>query len=388
MDKSVKKAIYSILHYLYFYDIVAISSTTEKKLDVYEDLLNDLQNIVENMNFVEQRGEVYKHLLLCYLEISADAYISRNMYLTKVKASSEIRIKLNKIVEEHNFDINQFKNHSEFLNYKYKVHLEPEVAYKLVHRLYHYLFGLFSLNFLIKIIEVGIIKTSKYQESKSRYSENFLNNFFLHSMLFIEFELLKKSVYLKNNEDFKYMESKKNLGNDELVAYIRKLEDFLKEYSGKPVDITKVNFNEKIEIVGYIEKIGERLQYKNFFTDNLAIWFGLVGASLLLFWRHQIPKILIYANDESLNDAAAKASDTMFNFGFTLNKRTIYKHYNAVSLYFDFVFKFHSDNFLKNGSEILGLDPIDYFEYMLMKSRMDNEQLEYIKKVWQEKISK
>lgn len=64
------------------------------------------------------------------------------------KASSEIRIKLNKIVEEHNFDINQFKNHSEFLNYKYKVHLEPEVAYKLVHRLYHYLFGLFSLNFL------------------------------------------------------------------------------------------------------------------------------------------------------------------------------------------------------------------------------------------------
>ncbi|RYE58202.1 MAG: hypothetical protein EOP48_04050, partial [Sphingobacteriales bacterium] len=101
MDKSVKKAIYSILHYLYFYDIVAISSTTEKKLDVYEDLLNDLQNIVENMNFVEQRGEVYKHLLLCYLEISADAYISSNMYLTKVKASSEIRIKLNKIVEEN-----------------------------------------------------------------------------------------------------------------------------------------------------------------------------------------------------------------------------------------------------------------------------------------------
>jgi len=58
-----------VVDYLYFYDIVALETFNEEKKEVYSCLLNSIEHILSYRNLSSKQYEIYKHYLLCGVEI-------------------------------------------------------------------------------------------------------------------------------------------------------------------------------------------------------------------------------------------------------------------------------------------------------------------------------
>ena len=59
----------NIVDYIYIHDIVFLNSITEEKQKLYLDFLGEISDINFERNYYGKDAELYKHLLLCSIEI-------------------------------------------------------------------------------------------------------------------------------------------------------------------------------------------------------------------------------------------------------------------------------------------------------------------------------
>lgn len=69
--EEIQSSAIKILDYLYFYDIVAMETFSNKKLEFYEQLSQSLKLIVQKRQYEGLRAEHYKHLLLFGIDLDA-----------------------------------------------------------------------------------------------------------------------------------------------------------------------------------------------------------------------------------------------------------------------------------------------------------------------------
>ena len=69
--EEIQSSAIKILDYLYFYDIVAMETFSNEKLEFYEQLSQSLKLIVQKRQYEGLRAEHYKHLLLFGIDLDA-----------------------------------------------------------------------------------------------------------------------------------------------------------------------------------------------------------------------------------------------------------------------------------------------------------------------------
>lgn len=384
MDNSLKNSALSILDYLYFFDVAAQQRATEERYNLYLNISKEIDIIASNRNYEPVQVEIYKHLLLCYLEVDSEARIKLSLLKLKCIANYEIRSKLSILVEKHKFPLDEFNSDLATLKTKYQKALNPSLSYKLVSQILYVDYDSSSIIFLIKNIRIGSIKTTKFRNKKIEDYQDYFEFGFLRSMLFVEFELLKKQVYLKNNITSFDISISESSSDVDKRKFREKIEKILSYNSEPSYSIGHIDLSDSTKIKSYIMDIGVGLGHENFLSDNVAKWIGIIAAWFVYDYLITYENKKIYSGDEGEGDFSAVASETLSNFGFTINKRTIYNHFKKIFYYYSTILSTHHDLNITASVEIKGLDLIDLFGYVPNKSDEFLKKLEIVKQKWKE----
>lgn len=85
INKTQETAL-EVVDFLYFYDLATLASFTEEKKEVYGQINNVIDTIVLIKKFFDEKAEIYRHFLLCGVEVVA----TRSIDFTSLEIDGEI----------------------------------------------------------------------------------------------------------------------------------------------------------------------------------------------------------------------------------------------------------------------------------------------------------
>ena len=380
-SSEAHKLALTIMDFLYFHDIAFLVSFSDAKNIFYSDLLSYLEEINLVRKYKGQRAELYKHYLLCAVEIfmgtSHDLEGSEDIDYTEL--SNELLDAIVADILKHNFSVADFNFDFIGLIEELKLtDLPRSVGYKLVSQILAFeCYGIsISTHVLTKFLGMNILEVKKYQPKNNCLTKELVDSVFYRAMLFVEFEISKKQKYIKSTYKFLQMsidfskDIKEIEGICAFVVSIKKTALLIKtDYTS----IAERNFETQFN--AYLKDIVSRLGHQNLFFNDVASCMSYLGVWFLLYHKETNLKKPLHQEppnhdlkDSLKNTCADEARKEMLGYGFAFTtSRTFNNHYNnffdSYARIRDYFISFSNDNI-----GILTPDLVSYFFLVQLKN--------------------
>ncbi|MFV5265360.1 hypothetical protein ACMUMS_17685, partial [Acinetobacter courvalinii] len=205
-----QKSALNVLDLLFFRDVESLSSFRDGKNLFYADFLGEINRVNLERNHQGGRAELYTHYLLCGIEMKFSVLYPRDdvEQCELISSSKFVFNTLRNEIVKHGFLSDEFNWDISDLFEAYKNHpnLDRGVVSSLVRDCLYFDFDSSAVVVYKKFLDLKIVKTVKYDSSKSKIDIDLLERAFLRSMLFIEFEVLKKQFHIKNIMEIRTIE--------------------------------------------------------------------------------------------------------------------------------------------------------------------------------------
>ena len=340
-----QNAALNIIDFLYIRDVESLSSFNDAKNNFYPDLLAIIDRINSVRNFFGIKAELYKHYLLCFLEIRINflSKLERDLSEEKLDKAKFVLDELIYRFLNYGFsDIDLNNDLSSIINEYKSILLNEELFYKLVSQSLFFEYDNSSVFVYKKFLELNILKSSKYFPTEVKVNPEDIDKVFIRATLVVEFESIKNKFDLDFDLDSKVKNIKFNIHDS-----IEKMEDeFLKlkaikiarmlpiEEHSEVILIDDINDKEKVE--KYLENLSASLGRVPVFIKNIPDCNGYIGCWFSIFYKEtnlKIPMYYPYFNNDSLEGRDNKvpaddiAREVMLTFGLKFKARTFHSYY-------------------------------------------------------------
>ena len=338
---DIQTSTIKLLDYLYFYDIVSLQTSSDEKFDFYKRLNDSFHLILDKRKYEGLRAEHYKHLLLMGLDLNITYYSNSNKMQDNDISNfistfnDEIRLEIDKA----DFPVDEFAQDLQNILDGHPINrLSGNLRYKIVSQFLSYEYDNISIGVLGKLIDMGILKVSKYSKAYQMISQEFLDKLFFRAMLFLELEIFKNKLLASNSKMAQIVDLNNLSYHEKVIAVIKsnaKLECLEKvDYQR----IYTIDLNKKNDLSGYLANVEARLGHNPIFEPNLASWVSLLGTwHLMLVKKTNLDKPLYRETPFHILDAEPACSEIakkeMEEYGFAISERTLFDQHNSI---FDF----------------------------------------------------
>lgn len=330
-----------LLDYLYFYDIVSLETFSNEKLEFYKGLNDSFHLILYRRKYKGLRAEHYKHLLLAGIDLNI-SYSCDSIKMSGIDIKSFIATFNDEIcsgIKKADFSLDEFNHDLQNILDQYPIsRLSGALRYKIVSQFLSYEYDNITIGAFSKLIDVGVLKVSKYSKAYQTIPQEFLDKLFFRAMLFLELEVFKNNLLGSNSKIAQIVDLNNLSDHEKVIAVIKsnaKLEALEKvDYER----IYSIDLNKKNDLLTYLADVEARLGHNPIFEPNLASWVSLLGAwHLMLVKKTNLNKPLYREIPMHILDAepacAEIAKKEMSEYGFTVSERTLFDQHNSI---FDF----------------------------------------------------
>ena len=298
-----------------------MSTFSDLKYEFYRYVADEIDTINSQRGFAEYRAEVYKHYLLCGIELKLNQVFESRF--KRIIGELLLRVKSGGFpVSTYLQDVFNICGHSNISC------LDGTVKYKLLAKFLYFDFDSASMSFFNKLLELKILSTGRLKEDKmSPKHKEEMNRVFLRVLMFCEFEILKKQII--HNYDNMFM---KLDFNEIMTDSVKKIRGLLISIN-KEINHKEMLFNGDVRnvsaltgafffIEGHSRNIYNNKKQVNYRPDyNISI-SGAYDCR---------KKAVSNLNNEEKKVCTEYAGNKMKEYGYTFNQRTFYD--NSVRLY-------------------------------------------------------
>jgi len=346
---DTQNSVLNILDYLFVQDVESLASFNEAKNSFNNDILSIIDRINSARSNNGKNAELYKHYVLCSLEMMLNLPFEIESLMDEEQFNKS-KFVLDKIISgvlKNDFYEDEFQDDLNNL-FKYFEGLRQDkgTIYKLVRQSLYFEYDNVAIVAYKKFIDLGILNTEQYDSSESEIDVNFLEDSFFRSMLFIEFDILKRQFDVEKDFKDKKIELDLNSSIEEIesmflaIRLIKKVQ--LKAGSGFQ-SILDIDVNNKKEVEEYIVSLSEALGHETLFFKNVPACIGLMGCWFMIQSKETNLESPMYYElfDEKIKKSSKKypndnkARGIIAKYGFDIRKRTLHSRYIEFYRFYD-----------------------------------------------------
>lgn len=316
-----KISAFNILDYIFIHDLASMSTFSDLKNEFYGYVAGEIDTINSQRGFTEYRAEVYKHYLLCGIELKLNQVFESRF--KRIIDEVLLRVKSSGFpVSTYLQDVLNICGHSNISC------LDGTVKYKLLAQFLYFDFDSASMSFFNKLLELKILSTGRLKEDKmSPKHKEEMNRVFLRVLMFCEFEILKKQIIHNYSNMFMRLDF-----NDIINGNVRIIKDLL-------VLINKEINHEEMIFHGDVRNVSA-LAGAFFFIEGRSRNVCKNKEQVNYRPDYNIPINDIYGckikaksdlNDKEKKVCTEYAQNKMKQYGYTFQQRSFYD--NSVRLY-------------------------------------------------------
>lgn len=340
--EDIQRSAIKILDYLYFYDIVAMETFSNKKFEFYEQLSQSLKIIIQKRQYEGLRAEHYKHLLLFGIDLNA-SYLDDPLESLVDGNERFIRVLNDKLCSQvvtASFSLDEFEEDlNSLLDDNPIALMDSALHYKIISQFLCYEFDNITIGVLVKFLDLKLLKLTKYkkayQNNKREITQHFLDKLFFRAMLYLEFEAFKNEL-LRESQKYEKQIDFNNLNDAERIAssmLSRSKAEDLKDINFKK--ISEIDLFKKNTLKDYIINLESRLGHSAIFSNGTAKWISLLGAwHLMRVKKTNLDKTLYRETSVGISEAEIACSEIankeMFTYGFPTSERNLRDWHNVV----------------------------------------------------------
>ena len=316
-----KISAFNILDYIFIHDLASMSTFSDLKNEFYGYVTDEIDTINSQRGFTEYRAEVYKHYLLCGIELKLNQVFESRF--KRIIDEVLLRVKSSGFpVSTYLQDVLNICGHSNISC------LDGTVKYKLLAQFLYFDFDSASMSFFNKLLELKILSTGRLKEDKmSPKHKEEMNRVFLRVLMFCEFEILKKQIIHNYSNMFMRLDF-----NDIINGNVRIIKDLL-VLINKEINHEEMIFHGDVRNVSalagaffFIEGRSGNV-YKNKKQVNYRPDYNIPINSLYVCKTKAVHDL----NDKKRRVCTEYAQNKMKEYGFEFIQRTFYD--NSVRLY-------------------------------------------------------
>mgnify|MGYP000594319945 FL=1 len=316
-----KISAFNILDYIFIHDLASMSTFSDLKNEFYGYVADEIDTINSQRGFTEYRAEVYKHYLLCGIELKLNQVFESRF--KRIIDEVLLRVKSSGFpVSTYLQDVLNICGHSNISC------LDGTVKYKLLAQFLYFDFDSASMSFFNKLLELKILSTGRLKEDKmSPKHKEEMNRVFLRVLMFCEFEILKKQIIHNYSNMFMRLDF-----NDIINGNVRIIKDLL-VLINKEINHEEMIFHGDVRNVSalagaffFIEGRSGNV-YKNKKQVNYRPDYNIPINSLYVCKTKAVHDL----NDKKRRVCTEYAQNKMKEYGFEFIQRTFYD--NSVRLY-------------------------------------------------------
>lgn len=390
----------TLLDYLYFYDITSLTTSTEEKFCIYAKLLNTLDNINVERGHDEYRAELYKHFLLCSLELVSNhsskdqspesqspeeqspeeqsleeqspedqlledqRIMEENIISAHMKENIiSAHMKVYSLVQKHGFCINEFRADLGFLESNFLDSLNGALSYKLVSQFLYFEYDCISIVFFVKMLGIGILESKKYSAKYAKQSNKDLDKIFLRAMLFIEFELIRRQFYFEEHLKDSSLNAKFDQNSDKSLIYFQVKKMAISFVDTSYTSIANLDLKNIEQVTQYIKDINCRLGHISILPRSMARWVSILGVWFVILNKGQNLNKRVY-DPNGEDSCCIDAKEQLLEFGLSINADTLHRQYKKMYNFYKIIRLSVEEVSIDNSwSGSLGYDLIDHFGY-------------------------
>lgn len=316
-----KISAFNILDYIFIHDLASMSTFSDLKNEFYRYVADEIDTINSQRGFAEYRAEVYKHYLLCGIELKLNQVFESRF--KRIIGELLLRVKSSGFpVSTYLQDVFNICGHSNISC------LDGTVKYKLLAQFLYFEFDSASMSFFNKLLELEILSTARIKEDKmSRKHKEEMDRVFLRVLMFCEFEILKKQII--HNYDNMFM---KLDFNEIMTDSVKKIRGLLISIN-KEINHKEMLFNGDVRnvsalagafffIEGHSRNIYNNEKQVNYRPDYNIPINDIYGCKI---------KAEFDLSDKEKKVCTEYAQNKMKQYGYTFQQRSFYD--NSVRLY-------------------------------------------------------
>ena len=316
-----KISAFNILDYIFIHDLASMSTFSDLKNEFYGYVTDEIDTINSQRGFTEYRAEVYKHYLLCGIELKLNQVFESRF--KRIIDEVLLRVKSSGFpVSTYLQDVLNICGHSNISC------LDGTVKYKLLAQFLYFDFDSASMSFFNKLLELKILSTGRLKEDKmSPKHKEEMNRVFLRVLMFCEFEILKKQIIHNYSNMFMRLDF-----NDIINGNVRIIKNLL-VLINKEINHEEMIFHGDVRNVSaqagaffFIEGRSGNV-YKNKKQVNYRPDYNIPINSLYVCKTKAVHDL----NDKKRRVCTEYAQNKMKEYGFEFIQRTFYD--NSVRLY-------------------------------------------------------
>ena len=316
-----KISAFNILDYIFIHDLASMSTFSDLKNEFYRYVADEIDTINSQRGFDEYRADVYKHYLLCGIELKLNRVFESRF--KRIIGELLLRVKSSGFpVSTYLQDVFNICGHSNISS------LDGTVKYKLLAQFLYFDFDSASMSFFNKLLELKILSTGRLKEDKmSPKHKEEMNRVFLRVLMFCEFEILKKQIIHNYSNMFMRLDF-----NDIINGNVRIIKDLL-VLINKEINHEEMIFHGDVRNVSalagaffFIEGRSGNV-YKNKKQVNYRPDYNIPINSLYVCKTKAVHDL----NDKKRRVCTEYAQNKMKEYGFEFIQRTFYD--NSVRLY-------------------------------------------------------
>ena len=298
-----------------------MSTFSDLKNEFYGYVTDEIDTINSQRGFTEYRAEVYKHYLLCGIELKLNQVFESRF--KRIIDEVLLRVKSSGFpVSTYLQDVLNICGHSNISC------LDGTVKYKLLAQFLYFDFDSASMSFFNKLLELKILSTGRLKEDKmSPKHKEEMNRVFLRVLMFCEFEILKKQIIHNYSNMFMRLDF-----NDIINGNVRIIKDLL-VLINKEINHEEMIFHGDVRNVSalagaffFIEGSANNI-YHNKKQVNYRPDYNIPINSLYVCKTKAVHDL----NDKKRRVCTEYAQNKMKEYGFEFIQRTFYD--NSVRLY-------------------------------------------------------
>ncbi len=298
-----------------------MSTFSDLKNEFYRYVADEIDTINSQRGFAEYRAEVYKHYLLCGIELKLNQVFESRF--KRIIGELLLRVKSSGFpVSTYLQDVFNICGHSNISC------LDGTVKYKLLAQFLYFDFESASMSFFNKLLELKILSTGRLKEDEmSRKYKEEMDRVFLRVLMFCDFEILKKQII--HNYDNMFM---KLDFNEIMTDSVKKIRGLLISIN-KEINHKEMLFNGDVRnvsaLVGaffFIEGHSRNI-YNNEKQVNYRPIYNIPINSIYVCKTKAVHDL----NDKERRVCTEYAQNKMKEYGFEFIQRTFYD--NSVRLY-------------------------------------------------------
>ncbi|MHA3068510.1 hypothetical protein [Acinetobacter sp. ANC 3789] len=377
---EVQNIAVTIMDYLYLHDVVSLVSFSEKKIKAYTSLLGAIDEVNEKRKHENQDSEIYKHFLICCIEILASGKAKINN-LDEMEIVKTIYTAFLEKIVDHKFSKENFlSDMNDLVKYYHPLTLDDKLSYKFASQMLYFEYDNVTISTFKKFLDLKILNSDKYQYIKAEKGNDFFDKVFLRAMLFLEFESTKKQIYIQKiyyKRGFSVSLRRKIEDIEKAFLYVKSIKKSESLIGIKLKSIVNINLNDHKEIQEYLKNLNDRLAYNKLFFYNIPSCIGLMGCWFLIYFKETDLKKPIYQEifsdfifgDNGKTTCAKDAKNIILKYGLTLTERTLNSYYDKFYPFYNFI-RFLVDELINNRKNVILFN--DIVDELLYKSIIDS----------------